>query len=181
MERQSRSAPGCIGAHAAAMAPRHVSIANALKARFPDELVREIAVFTPYLGPEMGRALALSGNVAGCMAPAILRQRFSKSWSISAAWSRNQPALLCPMVRMRRPSRPSMRRPSSQLSTPWHHPPGPPIPECRRARRPGGAGGAERRRTASPTAPRTPGEAAAERPARAWATPENVIHFRLDD
>jgi hypothetical protein len=39
------------------MAPRHVSIANALKARFPDELVREIAVFTPYLGPEMATRL----------------------------------------------------------------------------------------------------------------------------
>src|ERR1700720_450537 len=33
--------------------------------------------------------------------------------------------------------------------------------------------GAERRRTPSPTAPRTR-EAAAERPARAWATPENA-------
>jgi hypothetical protein len=37
-----------------------------------------------------------------------------------------------------------------------------------------------RRGTPSPTSPRTR-EAAAERPARAWATPENVVHFRLDD
>jgi hypothetical protein len=38
------------------------------------------------------------------------------------------------------------------------HPTGPPVPavECRRARRPGGTGGAERRRTPSPTAPTTP-------------------------
>jgi hypothetical protein len=50
-----------------------------------------------------------------------------RSQKARRAWSRNQPALLCPMVTIRRPSRASSR-------PAWHHPPGPPVRvlECRR-------------------------------------------------
>jgi hypothetical protein len=53
------------------MAPRHFSIANALKARFPDELVREIAVFTPYLARpwDVDAPWCLLGMLLGASTP----------------------------------------------------------------------------------------------------------------
>jgi hypothetical protein len=86
---------------------------------FPDEPVPEIA------GPQMATCLRAfweccwvhgidprNPGHASDIAPEILEELEHFS-SVEP----DQPALLCPMVSMRRPTRPSMWRPSSQLST----------------------------------------------------------------
>jgi hypothetical protein len=60
---------------------------------------------------------------------------------------------------------------------------GPPVTalECRRARRPGGAGGAGDAADRQAQLRHAPREAAAERPARDWDNPEDVVNLHLGD
>jgi hypothetical protein len=102
---------------------------------FPENLSGKLRCSPHIQALSWRRVLALSGNVAGCMAltratpatPTILRQRFSKSWSISAAWSRARTPLpngndQAAIAAIDCGGHQASSRPA------WHHPPGPASP-----------------------------------------------------